>query len=392
VSGGASRRAARILGCAGAALVAALIAAAPAAAQEWRATAHVGRLAFDGSPLAARQQASFALGLQRASFAEWFAVSLAVPLEEGALWANAGAAKRLAMDSRHGLGLDLGAHGFVQRTTVDDAAPPSGGPLPPLVSQPGGEPTRAAAYAGGGGAQAMALAFARFGEARFEARGGVAAHGTSADGASAGEYLPAADARMLVRLGPLQPGVELRWWHERASYAGASARFGAGLADAWTSVGRWLHDGSERTTWSAGAALRLRGGVRLEASYQHDGYDPLHRSGTGSMASLGASVRLGSARRYAAPVPASYEHGQAVIRLRAQDVSGAPRIAGDFNDWQPAPMTAAGRDWTIRLSLEPGVYHYAFVAGDGTWFVPESTPGRRSDGMGGYVAVLVVSP
>ena len=29
------------------------------------------------------------------------------------------------------------------------------------------------------------------------------------------------------------------------------------------------------------------------------------------------------------------------------------------------------------------MYHYAFVAEDGTWFVPESVPGRQDDGMGG---------
>jgi len=46
--------------------------------------------------------------------------------------------------------------------------------------------------------------------------------------------------------------------------------------------------------------------------------------------------------------------------------------------------------WIHRVALEPGVYNYAFVDEAGTWFVPEDTPGRRSDGMGGWVAVLVV--
>jgi hypothetical protein len=57
----------------------------------------------------------------------------------------------------------------------------------------------------------------------------------------------------------------------------------------------------------------------------------------------------------------------------------------------------AGADAARRVALDlrgtaaPGVYHYAFVAEDGTWFVPESVPGRQDDGMGGHVAVLVVS-
>ena len=46
--------------------------------------------------------------------------------------------------------------------------------------------------------------------------------------------------------------------------------------------------------------------------------------------------------------------------------------------------------WTYTAKLAPGVYHYAFVAADGTWFVPRSVRGRQNDGMGGEVAVLVV--
>ncbi|HEY8485417.1 MAG TPA: hypothetical protein VIL13_12465 [Longimicrobiales bacterium] len=42
------------------------------------------------------------------------------------------------------------------------------------------------------------------------------------------------------------------------------------------------------------------------------------------------------------------------------------------------------------MKVAPGVYHYAFVTADGKWFVPESVPGRKDDGMGGHVAVLVV--
>jgi len=39
----------------------------------------------------------------------------------------------------------------------------------------------------------------------------------------------------------------------------------------------------------------------------------------------------------------------------------------------------------------PGVYHYTFRSATGEWFVPVSTAGRRDDGMGGFVAVLVVT-
>jgi hypothetical protein len=53
-------------------------------------------------------------------------------------------------------------------------------------------------------------------------------------------------------------------------------------------------------------------------------------------------------------------------------------------------MERDGSFWTYRVAAQPGVYNYAFVAPDGTWYVPEAVPGRKDDGMGGHVAVLVI--
>jgi hypothetical protein len=53
-------------------------------------------------------------------------------------------------------------------------------------------------------------------------------------------------------------------------------------------------------------------------------------------------------------------------------------------------MTNTAGSWTYTVAVAPGVYNYAFVNEDGEWFVPESVPGRKDDGMGGHVAVLVV--
>jgi hypothetical protein len=47
--------------------------------------------------------------------------------------------------------------------------------------------------------------------------------------------------------------------------------------------------------------------------------------------------------------------------------------------------------WVLDLPLAPGVYRFAFVTPAGEWFVPEQYPGRMDDGMGGYVALIVVS-
>ena len=54
-------------------------------------------------------------------------------------------------------------------------------------------------------------------------------------------------------------------------------------------------------------------------------------------------------------------------------------------------MRREGDQWVIRIPLAAGVYNYAFRGSDGQWFVPASVPGRRDDGFGGHVAVLVVS-
>ncbi len=54
-------------------------------------------------------------------------------------------------------------------------------------------------------------------------------------------------------------------------------------------------------------------------------------------------------------------------------------------------MQRDGRDWLLRITLPPGAYHYAFRSSNGEWFVPSSTPGRQDDGMGGHVALMVVS-
>jgi len=84
--------------------------------------------------------------------------------------------------------------------------------------------------------------------------------------------------------------------------------------------------------------------------------------------------------------------GGVLVTLRASDAPpGQISIAGDFNSWQPTPMQREGDSWVVRLPVGPGVYHYAFRSATGTWFVPSSTPGRRDDGMGGHVAVLMVS-
>ena len=41
-------------------------------------------------------------------------------------------------------------------------------------------------------------------------------------------------------------------------------------------------------------------------------------------------------------------------------------LAGDFNDWTPAPMPIVNDEFRITLALAPGRYEYKFVV-DGQW-------------------------
>lgn len=93
-----------------------------------------------------------------------------------------------------------------------------------------------------------------------------------------------------------------------------------------------------------------------------------------------------------APVPvARAATRRVVIRIGIAEAPAGPiSIAGTFNGWQAQPMQREGDQWVIGLDLRPGVYEYTFRAADGSWFVPASVATRKSDGMGGESAVLVL--
>jgi hypothetical protein len=149
--------------------------------------------------------------------------------------------------------------------------------------------------------------------------------------------------------------------------------------------------GLDRTAWSAGAGAAVGPGIELQLGARGNAFDPLYLSASRTSVWGGLNLRLGGSRAFAAPVATRARDGRATIALPARAARGAPSIAGDFTGWKPVPMQRDGSRWTYATELAPGVYHYAFVAEDGTWFVPDGVPGRQDDGMGGQVAVLVVS-
>jgi len=359
-----------------------LLAAAPATAQEWRVGAQIGRISYNGALATESDQPTVVLGLSRTSLYDWLGIYAGLPIGDQELWAAASVNRRTPLLRPLGLYLDFSAHAFAQHSpdsliVTSTSAPAAGG----------GEDRW---FVRGAGALAY-LAFAgRLGPLRLTARAGGAGRASSIAGERKTELVPAGDARLLLDIGALRLGPEMQQWRSDVTYAGGTAQLAGGPGLLWSSVGSWMRGGPDELVWSLGGAVELGAGIRLEGSYRSPGYDPLYQNRTAASISLGASLSMGGVTRLAAPVPAAYSDGHALIRLRAADVRGTPRIAGDFTGWKPVAMERSGGFWTVSIAVEQGVYSYAFVDEKGKWFVPESVPGRRSDGMGGWQAVLVV--
>lgn len=67
-------------------------------------------------------------------------------------------------------------------------------------------------------------------------------------------------------------------------------------------------------------------------------------------------------------------------------------IAGDWNSWLATPLDGTRPDrWVVRLPLRPGVYHFTLLVDGSAWTIPPGVP-SVPDGLGGRVAVLVVTP
>ena len=65
-------------------------------------------------------------------------------------------------------------------------------------------------------------------------------------------------------------------------------------------------------------------------------------------------------------------------------------IAGDWNDWSPAPMSrASGGRWSAVIHAAPGIHRFAILVDGTRWTVPQGAP-QASDGFGGQAALLVI--
>lgn len=371
-------------------VVAALAGAHPlgAHAQAWHVEARAGLLDFGAGAESLPRSTTIGIGLGYARPHSWLQLTTGIPFSgEDPLWAAADAGGRIAW-SLGGLtgGVDLAGQGFVQRysRTLDQ---PGGVLTPPSVIE---------GTAHGFGIAGQVMPVVAYEHRRFsaQARGGVARYHSTLGEQDATRRVGVGEVRLGMRptasLQLMLDGRQYRADERGYTFAGVTALVAGRRASAWGSVGQWLDPSDVPVSWSAGAAFALAGRLELIAGARRDAIDPLYGSLPRRSYSVGMRLGLGASGPAPRPVPAAYVGGRATIALPAGEVEGEPRVAGDFNNWRPASMTRRGDAWTYTVALQPGVYEYAFVTNDGTWFVPASTPGRRDDGMGGHVALLVV--
>jgi hypothetical protein len=357
-----------------AALFAALSIAAPAAtrAQGLSVDVSAGRLVYD--PLVANVGTNNLMGSLRYDTAReaWVYGAAAVPLtDQATFWGGGGAGGRFAhrANSRASLGAEVAAHGYSFRDALVDQV--------------------------GSGALAELIPFVRLssGLGYVEGRGGWRGHALTLAGVNERRGVIEAGARAGYGAVVRVEG-DARWVRAPEGvfpFAGVTLTYSGTPVQVWGQAGRWLHNDLDDPTWGAGLGLALNARSSVWASVRQEAPDPLFWNTARRTWSVGLTQRLGRATSPITPLrpePA----GGVLVTLRASDApSGQISIAGDFNNWQPTPMQREGDSWIVRLPVGPGVYHYAFRSASGTWFVPSSTPGRRDDGMGGHLAVLMVS-
>ncbi|MGQ0816172.1 MAG: glycogen-binding domain-containing protein [Gemmatimonadota bacterium] len=368
-----------------------LLAGSTLSAQQWNLDAQAGRIRSALDPNAPETQ-TVVLGLRYDDMLSGLRFAAGVPtVSDEPLWGSLAGSKRLV--ARRGgfmAGVDLAGNAFllhdrVQRTREVPGRgvfdPPT---IEPLPSESG------TAFA----AQGLPLIGFENGSIQAHVRAGVSQYSAKFGEQNRQRRVQLADVQLMftpTMSFAIMPALR----HYRAdegnyTYAGATAITALGAASVWGSAGQWSNPTGGETAWAAGGSLQLHERATVNASVRREALDPLYLSPPQNAWSAGVTVLLGGKRTLAAPIPARYENGQATIRLPVSQARQQPRIAGDFNDWKPVPMQRAGSNWTYTIPLAPGVYNYAFVDESGEWFVPEKHAGRKDDGMGGHVAVLVV--
>jgi hypothetical protein len=331
-----------------------------------------GQNADQASGLATGEHLS--LGWALARQAAGVAVGVGVPLNADASsrWGSAGG----WLDTRAGRGTPggLGVRATATVFAFDDPVLDAGG---------AGSVATAEAYG------ALAVAGTRF-ELRAGGRHGV--HGVGGDVTQ--RLLGRVGAGAARTLGPVEVGAEVdHWLAEEGGYAQVGGRVSLTQPrfQAWAALEHWLDSDLGPTGWAAGIRVPVTARMALVARGGLQAADVLFWIPAQRTFSVGLQLHAGGDPLVSAlPVPLVRDAARPVTLTLPAAAADAPAVAGTFSGWERVPMRRVGNEWRVELNLAPGVHEYAFVAADGTWFVPEGTPGRKPDGFGGHVAVVII--
>lgn len=376
----------------------------PVVAQEWHVGAQGGWIRSSLDP-SAEAVGSISAGLRYEAPRTAFRLVGGVPtVRDEPLWGSASLWQRLATRGGRGFlaGLDLSGVGFVahdrQAAATPAPVPGNGGgilnPSPPQSPpQPLAEPDRSGQALA---VQALPLVGYEGRDVQLHARGGVSHFAARFGDTRLDRTVVLADLQLTLlptRSVALVPAVRHYRPEEEpgVTYSAMTVIAASARTRLSGSVGHWSGVSGTGTPWAVGARLRVGPRVSLEVAARHDAFDPLHLQPAQTSGSAGVSIQIGGRTGPPPlPIPAAYANGLATLELPAKLTNSPPSIAGDFTNWKPVPMERHDKVWRYTLRLPPGVYRYAFVDASGRWFVPEGVPGRRDDGMGGHVAVVVV--
>jgi hypothetical protein len=363
----------RLLVCV--ALLAATGSPTPAHAQGLSVDVSTGRIAYD--PITTGEATHNVAGTVRYDTVRDHRVygSASAPLHSGdPLWGAVGAGGRLLLprseDRRVTAGADVGGEAFLFRDRL--------------------------ALQTGNGGSLDALPFVRLsgGAAGVELRSGWRGQSLSMGGIVQRRGVFETGARATYDAITVRAEADMRWVRATEGtfpFLGGSVIYGSSRGYVSVNAGRWLSDVLDDVAWGGGAGVAVGRGATVWVNVQQRASDPLYWNASRRTWSVGVTQQLSAPRAVLQPAT-RLNGGDVIIRLPAASASGSELwVAGDFNAWKPARMQREGRDWVLRVPLKPGIYKYSFRSADGKWFVPASVAGRRDDGMGGHVAVLVVS-
>jgi hypothetical protein len=366
-----------------------IIAAAPVSAQQWSLEAQAGRIRSALDPANTNFE-SVAIGARYDQLNSVFRLSGGVPTASNQpLWGSVVGSHRFAFRTGQFMaGLDLSGNAFLMHDRVERTREVSDvfnrRQVVPAPAQSG----YAAAL------QAMPVVGFESGFVQAHVRAGISRYASEFADVQTNRNVSLAEAQ-LTFLPSASLAVMPVVRHFIAdegdfTFGGVTAAVGVDRFSAWASTGRWSNIEDQDPTWAAGATLRVNERLSLNASGRADAFDPLYGTPGQTAWSAGVAFKLGRINNGGLPVPAVFDAGNATIRLPVSESASPPRVAGDFTNWKPHNMRREGNAWIYTVSLQPGVYNFAFVDASGGWFVPPSYPGRKKDGMGGEVAVLVV--